>query len=292
MRRRDLLALLPPVWQADPGLPDIYAVPTDLTVPPVAAGEPGAGRRVRMTLDRYRGTEVHHLLYLPTDWKPRRKYPVIVEYAGNGGYHNRFGDVSLGTVEGSSLGYGISGGKHFLWLCLPYVSADGKTNEIRWWGDLAATLAYAKEAVPLVCERFGGDASAVILSGFSRGAIACGFLGLHDDEIARLWCGFVASSHYDGVKQWPYAGSDRESALARLRRLNGRPSFICHEGSVATTRAYLESTGVKAPFEFVDLPYRNHTDTWVLRDIAERRRVRAWLRGVLAGRKRGNHSTV
>jgi hypothetical protein len=34
-------------------------------------------------------------------------------------------------------------------------------------------------------ENFGGDASAVVLTGFSRGAIACGYLGMHDDETAK-----------------------------------------------------------------------------------------------------------
>ncbi|MCX6623216.1 MAG: hypothetical protein NTY38_19560, partial [Acidobacteria bacterium] len=107
--------------------------------------------------------------------------------------------------------------------------------------------------------------------------IGCNFLGLHDDEIARLWCGFIPSSHYDGVRPWPYPGSDRAAALERLKRLRGRPSFICHDGSVEPTRQYLESTGEPGPFEFVTLPYRNHTDEWVLRDIPERRRLRDWV---------------
>jgi hypothetical protein len=46
----------------------------------------------------------------------------------------------------------------------------------------------------------------VFIAGFSRGAIACNFIGLRDDEIASLWCGFVVHSHYEGVRDWP--GSD------------------------------------------------------------------------------------
>jgi hypothetical protein len=42
------------------------------------------------------------------------------------------------------------------------------------------------------------------------------------------------------------------------------------------------SAGVPGRFTFVDLPYRNHTDVWVLRDIPERRRLRQWVRDVLA----------
>ena len=71
------------------------------------------------------------------------------------------------------------------------------------------------------------------------------------------------------------------SALARLRRLGGRPQFISHEISTAETQKYLANTGIKAPFTFVDIPYRNHTDSWVLRDIPERRALREWLGMVL-----------
>jgi len=66
------------------GLPDIRSVPPDLLVPAVEDGPPRAGRRVRRTLSEYQGTEVHHTLYLPTDWRPGRRYPVLIEYPGNG----------------------------------------------------------------------------------------------------------------------------------------------------------------------------------------------------------------
>ena len=90
-------------------------------------------------------------------------------------------------------------------------------------------LRYARATVRYVCENLGGDESRVVLAGFSRGAIAANFLGLHDDETARLWRAFVCYSQYDGVRSWPYPGSDRASALLRLRRLGGRPQFICGE---------------------------------------------------------------
>jgi len=35
------------------------------------------------------------------------------------------------------------------------------------------------------------DRAAVILSGFSRGAIGCNYLGLHNEEIAGLWLAFI-----------------------------------------------------------------------------------------------------
>ena len=49
---------------------------------------------------------MRHVVYLPTDWKPARTFPVLVELVGNGPYRSRFGDISTGEVEGSRLGYG------------------------------------------------------------------------------------------------------------------------------------------------------------------------------------------
>jgi hypothetical protein len=40
---------------------------------------------------------------------------------------------------------------------------------------------------------------------------------------------------------------------------------------------------VAGNFTFVPVPFRNHSDAWVLRDVPERRRLRAWLDAALAG---------
>lgn len=277
-----------PAYQ--PELPDLAGVPADLVVPPVEAAAPARGKRVRQQLPAYAGTGVHHALYLPRDWSRNKLYPVIVEYAGNGNFKNQYGDVSDGSVEGSKAGYGISGGTGFIWVCMPYVNRAQGINQPVWWGDVQATVEYCKEAVRDVCERFGGDPSAVILTGFSRGAIACNYLGLHDDSIADLWLAFIPYSHYDGViTTWPYPAADRASALERLKRLKGRAVFLCQEKSIDDSRAYVESTGFAASFTFQPIHFHNHNDAWTLRDIPERRAVRQWLAKVLQDRP-GTHS--
>lgn len=264
---------------------DLRDILPDLSLPPICDGEPVAGRRVRRQLSAYRGREVHHLLYLPEDWQPGRRYPVIVEYPGNGPvYVDPMHDYSSGLVDDCPLGYGISAGRGFICAALPFVSADGQRNQDEWWGDAEATVRYCLEAVREICVDFGGDADAVILAGFSRGALACNFIGLHDDKIAGLWRAFIAHSHYDGVREWTAdPGSDRASARARLARLQGRPVFISHELSTADTRDYLASTGIAAPFTFLDLPYPNHSAGWVLRPVPERETLRQWARGVVNG---------
>lgn len=262
-------------------VPDLSSVPPDLQTPAMTLDEPGAGRRVRQTTAGWEGTAVHHALYLPKSWKAGERYPVIVEYAGNGGYKNAFGDVSNGTVDGSNLGYGISGGDGFLWVCMPYVSKE-KTNAITWWGDVEETRRYCLRTVAFVCEKYGGDPKKLVLAGFSRGSIGCNYLGLHDDQIAPLWRAFIADSHYDGqLTHWGYPGADRASALERLKRLNGRPQFICMENSVEPIRKYVEGTGVAGNFTFQTLGFRNHSDQWALRDVPERKALRDWLRKAL-----------
>lgn len=105
-------------------------------------------------------------------------------------------------MEDCNLGFGISGGKAVIWLCLPYISKDHKNNQRKWWGDVEATADYCKQAARKVCADYGGEPAHVFLAGFSRGAIACNFIGLHDHEIASLWRGFICHSHYHGVDQW------------------------------------------------------------------------------------------
>jgi hypothetical protein len=83
---------------------------SDLTVPEVTDEPPAAGKRVRQVNPGYETWNLSHVLYLPPDWKPGNKYPVLVEYPGNGNYTNKYGDVSTGRVEDCKLGYGISGG--------------------------------------------------------------------------------------------------------------------------------------------------------------------------------------
>ncbi len=245
---------------------------------------PAPGKRVRQTTTGWEGTDVHHTLYLPRDWKKDTLHPVIVEYPGNGGYKNKFGDVSEGIVEGCHMGYGLSGGEHFIWVSMPYVEIkDGRKQSCAlWWGDVEETKRYCLATMREVCAKYGGDTKRIVLAGFSRGAIGCNFIGLHDDEICKLWCGFFCHSHHDGViERWPYAGKDRASAMIRLQRLQGRPQWISHEERVDETRRYLEQSGIKGDFTFVPLPFRNHSDQWLLRDIPERRKAREWLARVI-----------
>lgn len=249
----------------------------DLIVPEVIDGIPAPGKRVLQSLPNYRDTLVRHALYLPTDWEPDKKYPLIVEYAGNGR------TVASGKP---CLGYGISGGRHFIWLCLPFVSEDHQRDSETWWGDTESTVAYCKESVSVTCDQWGADSRSVFLVGFSRGAIACNVIGLHDDSIAKLWRGMICHSHYDDGR---WKGTDVTGARERIRRLGSIPQWISNEIPVVEKEkisSYVKSVFPSGDFTFVELPFSEHTESWVLRESQERRLVRDWIRQKLDEKSR------
>lgn len=254
---------------------------SDLTVPAVTDDKPQAGKRVWQSNPGFEQTEIAHALYLPSDWKPGKTYPVIMEYPGNGGFKNALGDRSQGRVQDCKLGYGLSGGKGMIWVSLPFVDLQTGKHAIKWWGDPDATADYCKQTVARICREYGGDPENVILTGFSRGAIACNYIGLRDDEIAALWKAMLPHSHYDGVRKWNYTDSDAASARKRLARLGKRPQFISHEQSTQATEDFLKTSQSPGRFTFMTLPYPNHSDEWVLKDIPERTRVREWLQTII-----------
>ena len=262
----------------------------DLETPVMTDGEPAPGKRVRQTAPEYAGTRVHHSLYLPTDWKPGGRFPVIVEYTGN-----RWDACgSTGEVKDANLGYGISGGKGFIWVCMPCVAEGRRANAPTWWGDRQATIDYCKTNLPRICSRFGGDPSSLLICGFSRGAIAASYIGLADDEIAALWAGMFTHDHFDGQNEhWGYPECDRASALKRLARLQGRPVLVCGSGA-----GYLRETRGLARFTFLNVPVEKmfeipeggvihpHTDLWMHKESRQRQQAREWLAGVVKDRRR------
>jgi acetyl esterase/lipase len=265
---------------AEPG--NLNDLPNDLMVPVAVGGEPRAGARVWQKNRGYEDWEVAHALYLPTDWKPEGQYPVIFEYPGNGNFQNALGDKSDGTVEGCQMGYGLSGGKGMIWVSLPFVDPATKAHARQWWGDAEATAKYCRLTTERICREYGGDPRKLVLCGFSRGAIAGNYIGLRDDEIAKLWRAFMLHSHYDGVRRWNYPESDADSALARLRRLGDRPQFISHEMTTEAVESYLQAANASGKFTFAALPYRNHSSAWVLKDVPLRAQARQWLERALS----------
>ncbi|MEY3176384.1 MAG: hypothetical protein RLZZ436_4298 [Planctomycetota bacterium] len=269
--------------------PDVRSVQPDLVCPKTLEGTPEAGRRVwyGRKYGKTGDMAADATLMLPENWYANGKWPVFVELPGNGGYRDARGDECSGLPEDCCLGYGLTGGKDWIWVCLPFVSSDGSQLAKTWWGeapayDPTATLDFWKLVLDRVCEQYGGNQDCMVLAGFSRGSIAVNALGLREPAFAGRWKAFVANSHYDGVRRWPFPDSDRKSATERLKQLNGRPQLICGEGNqVDETQKYLQETGVdRKNLVFLPTGFCNHTDRWVLRPCKSREIARKWLQSL------------
>lgn len=264
--------------------PDIRVVAADMTVPLVEEGLPEAGRRVYYVAEGFH-KKTSSVLRLPDNWNRSGKYSIFVELPGNGGYRDKLGDECTGRPEGCCLGYGLTEGRDWIWVCLPFLNERGDETALTWWGDAPAyrpeaTLAMWRRVIQEICDRYQGDAGRVVLSGFSRGAIACNALGLHDDATASLWSAFLPCSHYDGVRGWPFAESDLAGAGKRFARLGQRPQLIMGEGrQVDETRRFLEGAYPDrlGALTTESTGFRNHSDRWVLRPGEARERARRWL---------------
>ena len=251
--------------------------------PALTQGTPAAGLFVKQVADEYRGTNVYHAVYLPTNWKPGERYPVIVEYAPN---LYPQGKVS-GRVDDCRMGFWLSAGRDFIWVVMPYVNSVKNENQIQWWGDEDATVRYCTTNLRRICEQFGGDPNAVFLTGFSRGAIACGYIGLRDESIADIWLGFLPHSHIDGGK-FTVAGSHE-----RLARIRGRATFITYgsddNGKPESLKGAAILSEMKFPFIQREVAGVGHEDGWLERESPVRNDMRAWLQEILKTRP-GTHT--
>lgn len=268
-----------------------------LVVPQTVPGAPAAGRRVRQTAAEYSGTKVYHTVYLPESWTPDGpSLPIIFEYTGN--YFPASG--STGEVKDAQLGYCLTGGQ-FIWVSLPYIKTGGQENQITWWGDTAATVKYAKVNVPRIIEQFHADRRIVLLCGFSRGAIGVNYLGLHDDQVSRLWTGFISHDHFDGIRAWGRTswGSPlkkyRQEAAERLRRVGQRPYLVSHNGRGYGVVEFVQETlGDAHRIEFLYTDSRqalgafpnqwaksSHTDAWAVKPSKDRRVAWQWINQVV-----------
>ncbi|MEL7335303.1 MAG: M14 family zinc carboxypeptidase, partial [Planctomycetota bacterium] len=271
----------------------------------VSAERPAPGKRVIQTIDANDfGGDIHHTIYLPSDWsaekvKQGKRWPVVLEYPGN-----KFPQSGCtGRVEDASLGYGIAGDEA-IWVVLPFVDTENKTNALNWWGDPNASARYARRVTQQVCSKLGGHPQQVLLCGFSRGAIAVGYIGLRDEETSEWWSALLTHDHFDGERAWPGTswGADleryRQQSAIRLQRLRGRPMLVCQSGSTTAIQTWIESATAASErniqylsvptktllgrFPEASRPPHSHTDRWLLVDSPQRDEVRRWWKQCLS----------
>jgi predicted esterase len=153
---------------------------------------------------------------------------------------------------------------------MPFVDRTSHAIAENGWGDADDTASYCERVVDDVCGHFGGDRRNLILTGFSRGAIACGFIGLRNDRIAQLWKGFHLCQHYDGDG---WNGATLEDALERAKRFRG--SAVFHTDNPADrVRPVTEIMNV--PTTFVDSGLAAHSIAMFLDDRESTQQLRRW----------------
>ena len=246
-----------------------------LELPAVEDAAPAAGRRVRHRLAIDTGTGIHSLLHLPDDWEPGRRdaYPLIVELPGNIFFVP--GCYSPGRPEQCVIGYGMTRGRGAIWLAVPFIDRSGGTIVENGWGDPDDAAEYLRLLVADVCDRFGGDPGNVVLTGFSRGAIACGYIGLRDDRVAPLWKGFHCCQHHDGDG---WSGATLAGAVERGRRFRGAAVFHT-DNAAGPVAPVTEAMGV--PATFVQSGLGAHSSVMFLDDRESTERLRGWFRGLV-----------
>ncbi len=260
-------------------------VAPDLVPPIPTTAPPASGRRSIMESEMSVGS---HSVYLPTNWTPNHRWPVLVELPGNGYFRNELGDTCDGLPHHCQFAFGLSGGYGAICLTLPFLDENGCLAPT-WWGTTQSgkpskTIKCWNDVIKETCEKYHGDPDRVILVGFSRGSIAVNAVGLSSDEAAGLWKAAVCFSHYDGVGNWPFPKSDAASAIERLQRLGGKPQFIISESPTEgpalsdQAREFIEKSGVKGDFTFATTGFLNHSDQWALRPSPARTQVREWLK--------------
>ncbi len=241
-----------------------------LEVPPTTDGLPAPGKRVR-----HPGPGgLTAALYLPPDWKPGGFYPVIAEYPGNIFFVP--GCYSTGLPDHCVMGYGMSEGRGAIWVALPFVEPASNRIAENGWGDPDATASFALEFLATVFKQFGGDPARTVLTGFSRGAIACGFIGLRNDRIAALWKGFHACQHYDGDG---WNGALMPDALERARRFKGRAVFQT-DNPAQKFQPLMEAMGVEAVWRSSGLGA--HACAMFLDQRPSTLELRQWFRDLVA----------
>lgn len=224
------------------GSADKWVMPAGrIEVPNMERALPAAGKRVRYPLKDETANR-YCALYLPESWTPTGSYPVIVEFPGNLYYTQHC--YSTGRPEQCAIGMGMNRAVESIWISMPFVDYAQRGIAPSGWGNADDTADYTVRMVREIIQHFGGDAANVVLTGFSRGAIACGYIGRRNAEIASLWKGFHACQHYDGDG---WGGATLAGAKERAHRIGPRPIFQT-DNSAEPMVTMLNEVGAKVTY--------------------------------------------
>ncbi len=237
-----------------------------LAVAQVAAASPAKQHETGF-LDRtvaVDGVQYRYQVYVPRDFDPKRKWPVVLALHGGGEYGSDGISITAGT-----LGQTIRRHPERLPAIVVFAQAhaDGTPGWQRQGGEAAL------KAVDSAVAEFHGDVSRVYLTGLSAGGNGAWFLAFHDPKrfaAMIVACGFV--SDFTGLQSHLFypaiagMGPDRYDIVART--LRDLPIWIVHgdaDKNVSVEESRHMAAALKAlnaDVRYTELPGADHQAAW------------------------------
>lgn len=233
----------------------------------LSAAPPALARQDTGFLDRtitFHGVEYRYAVYVPRDWSPERRWPVILALHGGGTY----GTEGLTQTEGA-LGRAVKlhPDRYPAIIVFPHGHADG----LGWQGPNGEA---ALEEVGRALNEFHGDPSRIYLTGFSAGGNGAWWLAYHHPgrfAAAVILAGWVTPfvGRQSHIAYPPIASPAAGDAYAAVARAVGPlPIWLVH-GDADQTVSVEESRQMFAALKAVGdnvhltgLPDLDHNATW------------------------------
>lgn len=237
-------------------------------IPKIGINGPEIGKRCRIYLKEY--DNVYYLIYLPYNYEDTRKFPIIFESPANP--YN----PTCGLPEDIYMGYGITQGYDYIWVCAPIVDTEDKIIGSYWGKDPLSTVQCWISIIRDVKSKYRIDDSNIVLCGFSRGAISCCYIGNYTEEISKIWSSYFCHAHFDGCCQ-SVLGSSSE----RINRIGNRKVLITvgenDYAKICSQRSYEKLLKSEINVNYIEIPGVDHSPNWILDETESTNKAREWL---------------
>ncbi|MBV8379946.1 MAG: prolyl oligopeptidase family serine peptidase [Paucibacter sp.] len=206
------------------------------------------------------GVDYRYTIYVPREWNPAQRWPVILALHGGGTY----GTNALWATEGAlARAIRIYPDRFPAIAVFPQGHPDGKG----WQGPNGDA---ALEEMSAATSEFHGDPARLYLTGFSAGGNGAWWLAFHHPDrfaAALIVCGWVTrfTGHKSSVSYPPIVPEDTGDAYATVARgVGGLPVWLVH-GDADKTVSVEESRHMFAALKangndvhFIELPGVDH----------------------------------